>query len=82
MRHFISKFQKSIDNDKFQFNDYLELLNDILGGFKIKRLQQGGFIIKRFIEIVLIVEYLAIKIVNLDTVMVSSFLNLINFSKI
>ena len=60
MRHFISKFQKSIDNDKFQFNDYLELLNDILGGFKIKRLQQGGFIIKRFIEIVLIVEYLAI----------------------
>ena len=36
--------------EKFQFNDYLVLLNDIQGGFKIKR----------FIEIVLIVCYLAI----------------------
>ena len=32
-----------IVTEKFLFNDYLVLLNDILGGFKIKRLKQGGF---------------------------------------
>ena len=56
---------------KFLFNDYLVLLKDILGDFKIKRLQQGGFkllndyskmvsLLNDYIEIVLIVSYLAI----------------------